>query len=92
MTAQHETPNARTMILEALQRAGGMDYLVKLAENEPAAFATLVGKVIPKEVVHQASDALAAEMQTARERVISVRILDPLEALQTSGRSYDADA
>ena len=91
MTAQHETPNARTMILEALQRAGGMDYLVKLAENEPAAFATLVGKVIPTEVVHQASDALAAEMQTARERVISVRILDPLEALQTFGSSY-ADA
>ncbi len=82
------TPNARTMILEALQEVGGRDYLVRLAESEPAVFATLVGKVIPKEVVHQASDALAAELEKARARVISVRIVDPLEALQISGSSY----
>lgn len=35
----------------ALAEAGGKAYFVKLAEDHPQAFATLVGKLIPNEVV-----------------------------------------
>jgi hypothetical protein len=35
------------MILAALDKAGGIDYLVAQAERNPSAFLTLVGKVLP---------------------------------------------
>ena len=49
---QKGTPNKVTkelkeMILEALDRAGGVDYLFERATDNPVAFLTLVGKVLP---------------------------------------------
>ena len=49
------TPNKLTselkdMILNALNTVGGEAYLVKCAENNPQAFLTLVGKVLPLQV------------------------------------------
>ena len=46
------TPNKinaalKDMILEALNGAGGVGYLQEQAEKNPAAFMTLVGKVLP---------------------------------------------
>lgn len=46
------TPNKTTgavkeMILEALDRSGGVDYLIRQADENPTAFMTLVGKVLP---------------------------------------------
>ena len=46
------TPNkigaeVRAMILAALDRAGGEDYLVQQAKANPAAFLTLIGKGLP---------------------------------------------
>ena len=46
------TPNKTTgqlkdMILGALDRAGGVTYLQRQADTSPAAFLTLVGKVLP---------------------------------------------
>lgn len=38
------------MILAALQKAGGPDYLFEQATANPAAFMTLVGKVLPLQV------------------------------------------
>ena len=38
------------MILGALSDAGGRDYLTKRAIDTPAAFMTLVGKVLPLQV------------------------------------------
>lgn len=35
------------MIVEALDKAGGVKYLVKQANKNPAAFLGLVGKVMP---------------------------------------------
>ena len=40
----------RAMILGALSDAGGRDYLAKQAEASPAAFLTLIGKVLPTQV------------------------------------------
>ena len=41
------------MILAALKRAGGIDYLVTQASENPTAFLTLVGKVMPLQVAHE---------------------------------------
>lgn len=40
----------KAMILEALDKAGGADYLVAQSESNPTAFMTLVGKVLPMTV------------------------------------------
>lgn len=37
-------------VLAALDRAGGVDYLVAQAATNPTAFLTLVGKVLPLQV------------------------------------------
>lgn len=37
----------RDMIVGALDRAGGEDYLLRLAEDEPKTFLSLVSKVLP---------------------------------------------
>lgn len=49
------TPNKMTkavkeMVLEALDEAGGVDYLVQQSEDNPVAFMGLVGKVLPLQV------------------------------------------
>lgn len=40
----------REMIVEALDTAGGVSYLVRQAEAKPAAFLALIGKVMPVQI------------------------------------------
>lgn len=40
----------KQMILDALEGAGGVEYLKRQAEEKPVAFMTLVGKVLPLQV------------------------------------------
>jgi hypothetical protein len=40
----------KDMILGALDKAGGIDYLVRQSKENPTAFLTLVGKVLPLQV------------------------------------------
>lgn len=52
---QKGTPNklsgdVRAMILTALNKAGGADYLLEQSRANPTAFLTLVGKVLPMQV------------------------------------------
>ena len=44
------TSELKDMILAALGDAGGVDYLTKQAKENPTAFLTLVGKVLPLQV------------------------------------------
>lgn len=49
------TPNRVTgalkdMVLAALDEAGGVEYLKERAEDSPAAFLSLVGRVLPLQV------------------------------------------
>jgi hypothetical protein len=44
------TRDVKEMILAALDKAGGADYLHKQATSNPAAFMVLVGKVLPLQV------------------------------------------
>ena len=43
----------REMILGALDKAGGVAYLVRQADENPAAFMTLLAKMMPKDIVVQ---------------------------------------
>ena len=44
------TRELKEMILNALDSAGGEAYLAEQAEKSPAAFMTLIGKVLPMQV------------------------------------------
>jgi len=59
------TPNKMTatlkeMILEALNRKGGVTYLVQQAEASPTAFMTLLGKVLPTQIQGDPNNPLLA--------------------------------
>jgi Family of unknown function (DUF5681) len=49
-SANKITVTVRAAIEEAFQEVGCVDYLVRMANEEPKAFMTLLGKIIPKEV------------------------------------------
>jgi hypothetical protein len=68
------TPNKlnadiKAMILGALNEAGGQKYLARQAKENPSAFLTLLGKILPMQVTgkdggpiqHQGIDAPAPE-------------------------------
>ena len=44
------TRDIREMIRAALDKAGGVSYLVRQAESNPTAFMSLVGKIIPGQI------------------------------------------
>lgn len=44
------TKELKDMILTALDESGGVEYLKKRAEDNPAAFLTLIGKVLPLQI------------------------------------------
>jgi hypothetical protein len=46
----------KDMIIGALDKAGGLDYLVRQAEENPGPFLSLVGKVLPTELRGPAAD------------------------------------
>ena len=48
-----KTIELRDMILGALDKAGGMAYLVRQADENPVAFMALLAKTLPKDIVLQ---------------------------------------
>lgn len=65
------TPNKigkqlKEMILEALSDVGGVDYLARQANESPAAFMALIGKVLPMTLVGDQNAPLIVKI----ERVI----------------------
>jgi hypothetical protein len=63
------TSDLRSMVLQALSNAGGVDYLERQAKKKnPAAFLALVGKCIPKDVNVTANVTLADLLKQCRER------------------------
>lgn len=60
---QKGTPNKLTadvkgMILAALDKAGGPEYLLRQSKENPVAFMSLVGKVLPMQVTGVDGDAV----------------------------------
>jgi len=48
------TVQVKEMILAALDKAGGVNYLAEQADKNPSAFLTLVGKVLPLQITGDA--------------------------------------
>lgn len=52
----------KDQILGALDELGGQKYFVLLAQNEPASFATLLGKILPTQVTAEIDGKLTVEI------------------------------
>lgn len=57
-TPNKVTADVKAMVLEALDQAGGVSYLLTQAQSNPNAFLTLVGKVLPMTVAGDPSNPL----------------------------------
>lgn len=73
---QKGTPNkltndVKTMVLGALGKAGGEDYLLDQARSNPTAFLTLVGKVMPTQ--------LTGDPENPIHHRIEQHVVDPQE-------------
>lgn len=73
-TPNKTTGQVKEMVLQALSEAGGVRYLLTQASENPTAFMTLVGKVIPLQV---AGDPDGAPVRTVHEIVIRGVRSDP---------------
>jgi hypothetical protein len=70
---QKGTPNKvnadlKEMILGALSDVGGRDYLALRAKDTPAAFLTLIGKVLPMQITGDGGGSLVIEVVTGVPR------------------------
>jgi hypothetical protein len=63
------TADVKAMILSALDQAGGVEYLLMQARENPTAFLTLVGKVLPMTV--------SGDPNAPMVHIIEERIVDP---------------
>lgn len=56
------TTQIKDMIRAALDEAGGVDYLVQQSEDNPVAFLSLVGKLVPIDASVQLNDKRSSAM------------------------------
>lgn len=78
-TPNKTTRDMKAAILEAFERAGGVDYLHALANDEPRTFATLLAKVMPSENINENRNidvtALTDRLHEGRARVAKLRVV-----------------
>jgi hypothetical protein len=78
-TPNKTTRDMKAAIIEAFERAGGVDYLHALANDEPRTFATLLAKVMPNENINDNRNidvnALTERLQAGRARVAKLRVV-----------------
>lgn len=67
-TPNKVTADVRAMILTALDHAGGVEYLVRQARENPAPFLGLVSKVVPREMIADVGPNLAQALLAAMDR------------------------
>jgi hypothetical protein len=56
------TKTVKMMVLAALDKVGGEKYLARMAKSHPQAFMTLLGKILPTQVVGDMSYRFVARM------------------------------
>jgi hypothetical protein len=67
------TGDVKAMILAALDEAGGKDYLVRQAEEEPKAFMALLGRVLPMQVAGDPDNPLQSAVTISFVRTDAAR-------------------
>ncbi len=58
------TADVRAMVLAALDRAGGEDYLLEQATANPRAFLSLVGRILPTQITGPRDKDLIPDRQS----------------------------
>src|SRR5215203_1912784 len=71
------TADVRAMILAALDRAGGEDYLLEQATANPKAFMSLLGRIIPTQITGAGDKDLFPDLSDA---ALDARIVAQLMA------------
>jgi hypothetical protein len=66
-TPNQLTTEVRQMIMNAMKRAGGEDYLLRQSEQHPVAFMTLFGKLAPTTVAGDPENPLIPAPVTTEE-------------------------
>ena len=61
-TSNKDTKPLKEMILGALSNVGGIDYLTLQAQQNPTAFLTLIGKVLPTTLEGKVSAGLTVKI------------------------------
>jgi len=91
-TPNQYSPDLRAMVIEAFHRAGGVDYLVRVAEERPAIFCRLLARLIPRQVmiVRPAGATLEELLVLAHHR--RVELAPPAPACGSSPAPNDGTA
>lgn len=63
------TTAIKEMIVQALDKAGGVNYLLNQAEENPTAFMTLVGKVLPMQITGEDGGPIVVSREVAAAEV-----------------------
>jgi hypothetical protein len=66
------TADVRAMVLAALDRAGGEDYLLEQARDNPKAFLSLVGRILPTQITGKDDKDLIPSATATPDRVAAV--------------------
>ncbi len=69
-TPNRTTAAMRDALVQAFERAGGVEYLVRVADEDPRTFCMLLAKLLPSEIRAEvtSSDEIIAAMRAGRER------------------------
>ncbi len=65
------TADLKAMILGALDKAGGLEYLSRQAIENPGPFMALIGKVLPKDVMIDQKTTVTITMAEKREQALA---------------------
>ena len=72
--------NLKTAVEEAFDRLGGVAWLVELAKEDPAAFCSLLGRLIPKQIEQSGSidvNVLRDRLESAKKRASGGDVVRP---------------
>lgn len=83
-TPNKTTGQVKEMILQALDKAGGADYLYAQAAKNPTAFMTLIGKVLPLQLTGENGGPIQARV------TLDVSKLSDTALREISGLNPDA--
>lgn len=86
-----DTADIRALIVGALHKAGGVDYLARQAEANPVAFLNLIGKVMPLQLAGQGGGAIMVDFrwQDAPTDVSTAAVAPIIEAAVTAETNED---
>ena len=80
-TPNKMTQQVKDMVVEALHKAGGVDYLLRQAKAEPKAFLILLGKVLPLQVKHSGD----ADSPIQHKHTVSPAVQNVIDSLAGKG-------